>query len=544
MRLDPSILLLSLLAILLIIGCPAGDDDDSSAGDDDAGDDDDSVPLCPDGVPVREFVDAESDHGLYARAADVTLTTTGGEWNLKESWTGCDVYLFIQDKPKQTNGWPTPLWSRDVQDLLYSMPDNVHLFFTSNEADQVDRDAALAGLQAQVTDAVSGWEAADQQHWAEHIHYLPGRATELPDWVGMHFYATNWGCAIDRSQRVRFIGSYADWARYDQGQQWFEPNLRMAANEPVYYNFEAARAYRLEQQDATVVTLWDGEVLSDPGWAGEKGYVEVELPDAATMAGFNRLEFDHYLGCDGGGEYGTCPAWDYINHLYLCDVDDPDTCNTEFGRWITTYHREGRWVHDASPLLPLIRDGGTRRFAYYTQQPYEVHLDLRLFQEEGEPTAEEATYLFSGAGFNATYNDNFSPVELQVPADAVRVEIATVITGHGMSMPGNCAEFCETTHHFFVNDNENVRQIFNHEDNTGCMDQTGEGTVPNQYGTWWYGRSDWCPGKDVPVVSIDVTDQVNLGAGNEFRYEGYYNGSPYTGDSANIVMTSWLVVYR
>ena len=43
---------------------------------------------------------------------------------------------------------------------------------------------------------------------------------------------------------------------------------------------------------------------------------------------------------------------------------------------------------------------------------------------------------------------------IHLPADAVRVELVSVISGHGGATPGNCAEFCNTTHHYFVNGTE------------------------------------------------------------------------------------------
>ena len=77
------------------------------------------------------------------------------------------------------------------------------------------------------------------------------------------------------------------------------------------------------------------------------------------------------------------------------------------------------------------------------------------------------------------------------------------------------------------------------------MNQVDEGTVPNQYGTWWYGRSNWCPGREVEVKTIDITDQINLGADNDFTYEGYLRDDEYfTDGGANIRMNSWLVVHR
>jgi hypothetical protein len=296
--------------------------------------------------------------------------------------------------------------------------------------------------------------------------------------------------------------------------------------------------------NATVIPIFTGELVRDATWSGQRTYVDISLPDATAMATFDTMTLDLHLGCQGGDEYGDCPAWDYIVHLYLCDEGDPAQCSTEIGRWITTYHREGRWVHDISGLLPLIASGSTRRFAFYSQQPYHVYLDLRLSHQSKPARPEEVHYLFSGGTFNATYNDNYAPVQVAIPADAVKVELATVITGHGMESPGNCAEFCNTTHHFTVNTTENMLD-FNPwiSNQQGCMDQVDRGTVPNQYGTWWYGRSGWCPGKEVPLVMTDITAQVTPGQDATIEYHGYYLGADYTG-SASIRMTSWIVISK
>ena len=77
-----------------------------------------------------------------------------------------------------------------------------------------------------------------------------------------------------------------------------------------------------------------------------------------------------------------------------------------------------------------------------------------------------------------------------------------------------------------------------------CPLQVDEGAVPNQYGTWWYGRDGWCPGKEVPMQVLDITDQVVLGSLNTFDYEGYHDGAAHPGNDANIVMNSWLVIER
>ncbi len=533
----------------------AGDDDinddsdddlNDDTGDDDTHGDDDTSPPPPDafqcsdlGLPVRQFIDADVDRSLYATAADFTAPTLRhGDWNLKDKWTGCETYLVIPDKPKQCEGWSRELWSRDVNDLLEMLPANVRVLFVAQDSDESERLDALYALKEQVDEYVAQQSADAQDRWHHRIIYVTQQAREIEGWLGPMLYSPKWGYGIDRFQRIRYIGSFADYSRYDSGMGWFAPNLSMAANESIYYNFEFERDQAMEAENATVINIFPGEAFSGTQ------YVDIELPDAETMSTFDTMSFDLYLGCDGSGEFGTCPAWDYLVYLYLCDADDPENCGTEFGRWITTYHREGRWVHDVSGLLPLIAEGGTRRFGFETSQTYEVKLDLRLSTQSKPSRAQESTYLFTGGAFNADYNEQFTPIDVWIPADAVKVELATVITGHGMSETGNCAEFCNTTHHFFVNGNENVLDFPYIGNNEGCMDQVTDGTVPNQYGTWWYGRSGWCPGKDVPVVMTDVTSQVNFSDDNTFDYEGYYQGEPFPDGGATIRMRSWVVVSK
>ena len=523
----------------------AAEQDVEDAEPDDAGEEEASPPTACEvlGLPVRDFDPDGSGYLLYDTASDVTLQTTEGPWTLSEAWSGCDVYLFIQDVPRQCEGWPVALWSRDVATLFARSPRNVRYFFVSYEESYDLVLAALDALRANVDAALAAMSEEDREWWLGRVHYVTDGARTLPMWLGVAMRNPGWGAGVDRFQRIRYIGSYGDPTRPPGGTGWFDPNISMAANEAVYYNFEAEREAALEAEGATLVEIFSGEVISDPGWAGERGYATVTLPGPVEMDGFDTMELDLYLGCEGSGEYGDCPAWDYIASLYLCDETDPDTCTTELGRWITTYHREGRWVHDASGLMPLVASGGERRFAFYTQQPYEVHLSIRFSNQGKGARPVQAIYLFSGGDFDLTYNDDYAPITVAIPADAARVEIATVLSGHGQVDPGNCAEFCNTTHHFFVNGTENVRSFPEVGTSDGCMQQVEQGTVPNQYGTWWYGRSGWCPGKEVPVVMIDVTDQVTPGSDAVLDYEAYYGGSPYPG-GAWIDLTSWLVVSK
>jgi len=281
---------------------------------------------------------------------------------------------------------------------------------------------------------------------------------------------------------------------------------------------------------------------------------DVAFPDAAAMAGFDTMEYDLTLNCDASKpEPNNCPEWDYIVNLTLCDEADPSKCDLEIGRWITSYAREGRWVTDQSQMLALLKKGGKRRVHFNSQNAYVTSLDIRL-SKKGKPAApDSATYLFSGGAFDATYNDKYTPVTVNVPADAKKVELYAVITGHGWGAEvADCAEFCAHEHHFTINGKDYVKTNPVAGVADGCAKQSSAGVVPNQFGTWFLGRGGWCPGLDVAPFVVDVTDQIMKGADNTITYKGLLDGMSYTpeasnsgqGFGANIDMVSWLVVSK
>jgi len=558
-----TLLATTLLASALAISCDDGDDDaadqdastDTSTDTDtdtDTGTDSDPSEACAElGLEVRPFEDVEVSSALKAKAADFTLATTEGDWNLAQNWSGCDSYLFIQDFPAQNDGlaYGYGMWeiASDVRDFVARSPLNVHYFFMSYAKDEEERLASLEALEGMIDDGLGDLPDEDAAWLAGRMHYATERASDIESWIGTTMGSPAWGVGIDRAQTIRYIGSYADHSHYVSGQSWpYGPNIAMAANEAIYYNYEADREERLEAEDATVLSLWTADPVADDT-TGESKYLEVTLPDATTMAGFDTLELDMGMTCKGAGEFGYCPAWDYNVYLYLCDEATPDDCTLEIGHWITSYHREGRWVHDVSAVLPILAAGGTtRRFYLEISDPWEITASLRFSDQGKDPAPFETHELFAGnVDFTPTYNDAFSPMVINIPADAAKVEIATAITGHGMSSPGNCAEFCDTDHHFYVNGTDNELHLKTSDSDYGCMDQIADGTVPNQYGTWWFGRGGWCPGKHVEMVMTDVTSQVTPGADNTFDYEGFYNGSTYSGSSwVYIRVSSFLLISK
>ncbi len=138
----------------------------------------------------------------------------------------------------------------------------------------------------------------------------------------------------------------------------------------------------------------------------------------------------------------------------------------------------------------------------------------------------------NGGPFWKDYNKRFHPVEFEVPEWVEKVEIASFITGHGFGKDKeNCAEFCNHTHHISINGHEEHAKLHPEANRVlGCLEQVPDGVVPNQGGTWVYGRAAWCPGLDVKPWVIDITDEVTKGVVNELTYRGLFDGKDYVAE--------------
>src|SRR4029077_3692313 len=129
-------------------------------------------------------------------------------------------------------------------------------------------------------------------------------------------------------------------------------------------------------------------------------------------------------------------------------------------------------------------------------------------------------------------------------ADAKKVEVYSIITGHG-GAANNCAEFCNHEHTITVNGTEFHKDHPEASTNTGCIGQTENGMTPNQGGTWWFGRGGWCPGQQVNPWVVDVTAEVTPGQTAMVSYRGLYKAAdPPPDGSGNIDLVSYLVVHE
>lgn len=242
------------------------------------------------------------------------------------------------------------------------------------------------------------------------------------------------------------------------------------------------------------------------------------------------LQLVSALDCEGKNDV-TCPSWDRsLQLLVSCGSSEFQ----EIGRWITPFKRGGgKWATNITGLIPLLNENTcTFQFAINSSgggvnDPWRPSASLRFFnQDTSRPKPTHIIPLFNGGSFKKGYNDH-QPISFTPPANTVRAELFAVITGHGCNEDYCCAEFCATTHIFIFNGN-NSTKIETTFDNAGtemgCAERVDTGVVPNEYGTWLYGRDGWCDGRNVfPWVS-DVTEMINLQSQNNVMYLGMFDG--------------------
>ncbi|KAI1886130.1 hypothetical protein AGOR_G00210840 [Albula goreensis] len=330
---------------------------------------------------------------------------------------------------------------------------------------------------------------------------------------------------------------------------WFlYPTFRFFGWQAQWFDYLGQLQERL-RIPAQVVTVFHNTVMH-----GDKGAIAtVELQ--ADMVTSDVLELEVALSCPGRRDE-TCPHWDHTVQLFVCCDYFSPYCNRELGRWITAFRRGiGHWLTDVSPLLPLLTTGKCT-FTMKTvpwAMPWMASLNLRFrstnhsadqYSEKLHPFM--LFPLYNGGTFDKNYNRAYQPIKFPVPASTKKVEVYAVITGHGSDENG-CGEFCVTSHHFLVNGVFNNSRIFDTAGSAlGCAARVVEGAVPNEHGTWLYGRGGWCDGLQVNPWIIDISSQLNMTGSNTILYFGLYEGQDPDPRSnpGYIIMSSYLVLYN
>jgi len=550
----------ALAAAPLAVGCgddggaparPAGDDDDDDDGqDDDARDAGSPEPdVCDDlGLSRRPFQAGPGGDGYAELAGDFTVETLDGPWTLSDAWSGCESYVFVNYIPTAEAGGPgDQIWRSNPVEMFRHSTRNARYVFGSYETDPAAVRARVEEMRTRlevILEVDVGQEQFD--YWKERFHFITEPLGEVGGGLGAFLAArpqplVSFG--IDRRQRWDWAGLLNPFVGAGQ-------TLAMAGFPSRYYEYHASLEERLEREadEVTVVPLVDEAGLTERVLTREG-----TLPDAATMAGFDELVVDVKVTCRL--EVQDCSEWDRNAYVRLClDEGCPEGgSRVELVRWITPYWRPGerRWLMDATPGLGFLADGGARSFRielgpdWERPTPRDVEISLR-FRRSGAPDRPVGAELaFRGALFSPGYNDR-EPFAFTPPADVARVELVTIVSGHGDARPSRCAEWCAHDHRFQVNEGV-VREIaFPEEDifsPVACAERALDGVPTGQGGNWAMSRAYWCPGLPVPVHRMDVTDDVRLGEENQVTYEGVFDG-PFPGDGARIDLSTFVVYYR
>ena len=508
-------------------------------------------PLCTAlALPTRPFDSTgPSSFRRHQPSGDLSVPLRDGStWTLSQEWIGCDSYIFLPHWVSISSQNTASYWSTGVRDLIKNSPFNVHYFFVPAGVSQGDADLLGAQMEGWIEEGMSSLSEEQQNWWRARLHVVGSSSDDISGLVGEAFASDvgMFGFGIDREQKIRGMGSFAHIDGYNSslnaaGEWPFENRLFSAGYEAQYYNFEAARQERLDAVDAMEIEVFGGDVVEEY----EDG--TLVLPDAQTMSSFDTLEIDVLMECPDPDkvEIGNCGAWDYLAYMWLFDNETESWL--EMGRFITSYHRESRWVVDASHALGWLQEGGDRAIRYqwaheWNTQPTGVTLKVRLSNQGKEMAPREVIPLFEGGAFSSTYNDR-EPITAQIPSDAAKVELVAITTGHGMET-NNCAEFCDQEHHFTVGTSTFTQAFTDPGIDDGCARKVEDGVVPNQAGTWWFGRGGWCPGQRVDPFVVDVSEEAPAGSFVSVMYEATQNGFAPQDGLGKIEHRSWLVVYR
>ena len=470
-------------------------------------------------------------------------------WNFENEWNGYESYIFIHYNTAIAGS--QALWlSNTKESLLNDSPDNVHYFFLSSRS---TAESDVEGMANVFNEIIQEMSPEMQDHWNSHLHFCPIRVPELDNWL-VDALEGEYAIGIDRFQRIKQIGYLGNPASFTGTY------MNYLTHEAVYYNYEH------NTLSEPISTYDEIEIFNRTpytgGWAATISQI-VTFPNDEILNNYDKMSVDLLRGCpDSNGNYSDqgCDDYDRIARMYICEEDGSECL--EIAKWITPFDRQPHSLTDISPMLSTIRPGGSKMIKFQESGwPNSLlTLKFRFYDETSEsgPTGHVPLWN-STVQFNPDYDENRPPQVFNVPENASKIEFVSFLSGHGWGSAGcfNCCEFCNSRHTFIINGgtHEFQKSHPNATDNNYCMELGTiiQGVVPNQYGTWGYGRAGWCPGMDVAPYIVDITNYVEFGQDNIIDYEacrvsGNSCVAPPTcqgdGYCPEVAMSSYIVIYE
>lgn len=517
-------------------------------------------------IPHVAFAPGTGGTSFGDLAGDFTVhLSDGSTWRLQDEWSGCESYVFFVNLP----GVNDALFGTDLDSLFTRGPRNVQYFFVSGDNDPAARASFVASEEQRLNDAFSfeGTSADEQAFWRTRMHFVTDQADLIEGSVGAMLtaylaYARSAASRVDigggrgmvypPAPSVFGIDRAQHWDAGDSLAQYVAATdnsaLGMGSFLGDFYNYRAALEARLASEAPTTTVV----PLVDMTTATRTFTVPVTLPDATAMAAFDTLEIDAIVDCQAQNPF-ACSEWDRIADVQLCVDGASCTDRREIGRWITPYWRRGRqhYVMDASAFLGLLRAGGATTFFVELGPDWEratewhASVSLRFRHAGGVPSASSAERAYTGGTFDGSYNGAHAPFVFTPPAGTTRVELVTLLTGHGQDGTTQCSEWCDHRHTFSVNGTAlpTIQHGGPIGSMTGCAERASDGVIPGQLGNWAIERAYWCPGLAVQPIRTDITSMVTVGAPNTLSYTASLGTSSPPG-GGDIDLSTYVVYYE
>lgn len=485
----------------------------------------------------------------------------GGHYSMKAAFTGCESYVFIQDLSGLPGYTGSDLLSSTALDGVLQSPKNLQIFFLIADRSASARETKLKALKVRIEDAMSRfYMPSEKKAVRARIHYVTDLPEAISGSLGLMIKNDlrlqgdpNTVVTIPQGDETRSYGMPPlEIFGIDREQRWDkagnirsmrtrEPDLRIVTQLAAFYHAKAALADRFASETAVVE-----HVLLEGKQTERVFTVKRTLSDVAR---FSRLEFDVQVICDAANPF-ACSEWDRLAQIELCESE---ACAKplELVRWITPYWRQGerRWGMDASPLVPLLKEGDNwirvvMGPTWERKTERRVRVAMRLRADPNTPRPLRVDPLpWKGGEWNASYAAAHGAIALKAPEGAKRADLFTLITGHGQEGSSNCAEWCDHRHVFRVNGGDPITRLSEQAIGTeqGCADRVADGVVPGQWGNWTPSRAYWCPGLPVAFQQTPLTGLRFDASGDELSYASHFgeSGDPQNGQIALSAYVLW-----
>lgn len=185
---------------------------------------------------------------------------------------------------------------------------------------------------------------------------------------------------------------------------------------------------------------------------------------------------------------------------------------TPYGIGLDLGNEGASWYMDMTDYVHILK--GKKRLLMTLGGQNQEEMDLDFLFIVGTPPRDVLEYeqIWQGTNrigiariFDIQEDIKFTPVTMQVPADAESYKIKSSITGHGSE--GEFAQNGGTINHYLEIDGTRFFQW-------RITQECDENPIFPQGGTWVYDRQGWCPGERSLIEEHDLKDI--LSPGDEF----------------------------